>query len=240
MSDTEKILVAGQNVSKQYRSGSRSVSILDQADFRFATGSFTAVVGRSGTGKTTLLNLCGAIDRPDSGVVTFDGKHLESMTDKELAAFRNKNVGFVFQSFFLRDNRSALDNVMVPLLLGEYSPAECRQRAAQALEEVGLKDMVKMRVGSLSGGQKQRVAIARAIANKPRLILADEPTGSLDTETSREILNLLHRYNQTHNTTIIIVTHDPTVETFGIPMVTVQDGKVLPVHDQHILSTSSV
>jgi len=227
MSDSPKILLSGHNVSKAYHTRSRTVRVLENADFSFESGSFTAVVGRSGAGKTTLLNLCGGIDRPDAGETIFNGRHLEAMSDAELAAFRNERVGFIFQNFFLREGRTTLDNVMAPLLIGQRTVGECRKRAQQALSEVGLGDMIHSHAGQLSGGQKQRVAIARAIANTPSLILADEPTGSLDTETSREILDLLFRYNRDFGATIIVVTHDPLVEGYGVPLLTVQDGKVV-------------
>ena len=240
MATKSENLVSGTHVTKGYASDQRRVRVLEKADFSFERGTFTAIVGRSGSGKTTLLNLCGGIDRPDKGIVTFEGQHLENLSDKQLAAFRNKFIGFVFQNFFLREGRTALENVMVPLLLSDLSPAQCRLRAQEALEEVGLKDQVRAHVSGLSGGQKQRVAIARAIANHPHLILADEPTGSLDVDTSREILDLLHHYNQERKTTIIVVTHDPMVETFGVPLVTITDGKVVPVENRHLLSTSLV
>jgi len=236
MTTKQEILVEGRKITRIYDGGSRTVRVLENADFEFVRGSFTAIVGRSGAGKTTLLNLCGGIDRPDSGEVNFEGRHLEKLSDKELAAFRNELIGFVFQNYFLRESRTAIDNVMVPLLIGNRSLGECRQRAEEALVEVGLKEMIRTRVGLLSGGQKQRVAIARAIANRPHLILADEPTGSLDADTSREILELLFRYNRERNTTIIVVTHDPLVETFGVPMLTIKEGKVQPVSNPHVLT----
>lgn len=223
------ILVQGTGVSKSYLAGSRKIKVLEQADFAFARSSFTAIIGRSGTGKTTLLNLCAGIDQPDSGHINFAGRQLEQLSAVERAAFRNEKIGFIFQSFFLREGKSTLDNVMAPLLLGNRTVAECRERARQALVEVGLEDYIRTPAGQLSGGQKQRVAIARAVANHPELILADEPTGSLDTQTSREILDLLLRYNQQQGATIIVVTHDPLVEAYGIPMVTVRNGKVEPV-----------
>ncbi len=239
MTTTQENLLAGHGVTKIYTSGTRTVPVLDNAEFSFAKGSFTAIIGRSGTGKTTLLNLCGGVDRPDSGVVTFEGRHLETLSDADLAAFRNQHVGYIFQSFFLREGRTAVDNVMVPLLLGDHSITDSRARAEEALREVGLGEMLKTRTGLLSGGQKQRVAIARAIANKPRLILADEPTGSLDTETSKEILELLLRYNREKGATIIVVTHDPLVERIGVPMITIADGKVVPVDPSYHLGTGA-
>lgn len=229
MTSPDKILISGRSVSKKYITAERTVPVLDKADFAFESGSITALIGRSGSGKTTLLNLCGGVDRPDSGTVVFSGQILSGMTDQQLASFRNKQVGFVFQNYFLRDRRTAIENVMMPLLLGDRSISGCRQRAAEALKEVGLDELKNSRVDQLSGGQKQRVAIARAIANHPRLILADEPTGSLDRETSREILELLLHYNATHQTTILLVTHDPLIESFNIPLVTIERGKVVPV-----------
>lgn len=235
MTTTQSNFLSGRDVTREYHSGRRIVSVLDKADFDFEPGSFTAIIGRSGAGKTTLLNLCGGIDRPDSGVVSFEGSHLENFSDSELAAFRNEKVGFVFQNFFLRESRTILDNVMVPLLLGQNTISEARARAGEALREVGLEEMIYTKAGVLSGGQKQRVAIARAIANHPKLILADEPTGSLDTETSREILELLFRYNREKGATVIVVTHDPLVEKFGVPMITLKEGKVVPVEaDVHL------
>lgn len=235
MTTTSQNLLIGQGVTKVYRSGSRTVPVLDAADFHLAAGSFTAIIGRSGTGKTTLLNLCGGVDRPDSGEILFENRHLETLSDAELAAFRNQHVGYIFQSFFLRESRTAVDNVMVPLLLGNHSISASRTRAEEALREVGLGEMIKVRTGLLSGGQKQRVAIARAVANHPRLILADEPTGSLDTETSKEILELLFRYNRDTGATVIVVTHDPLVERAGVPMVTIENGKVVPVDPNYHL-----
>lgn len=235
MATTQDILLSGRGVTRTFHNGSRTVPVLDRADFDFKRGSFTAIIGRSGAGKTTLLNLCGGIDRPDSGVVSFENRHLEKLSDGDLAAFRNERVGFIFQNFFLRESRTTLDNVMVPLLLGRHSVSEARARADEALREVGLGEMIRTKAGLLSGGQKQRVAIARAIANHPKLILADEPTGSLDTETSREILEMLFRYNREKGATVIVVTHDPLVEKFGVPMVTLKEGKVVPVEaDVHL------
>ncbi|MGI8908628.1 MAG: ABC transporter ATP-binding protein [Candidatus Sumerlaeaceae bacterium] len=227
MADVET-LIEGRNISKQYVSAERTVRILESADFQINSGEFVALVGRSGVGKTTVLNLLGGLDRPNSGELLFSGTHLETMDDAGLSAFRNKTVGFIFQSFFLRSLRSAMENVMVPLLFGEMSVAQARQRARVALGEVGLGQLVNSPANRLSGGQKQRVAIARAIANQPRLILADEPTGSLDTATSMEIYELLLNYNRSHGTTIVVVTHDPLVEQFGVRKLTIEDGRLVP------------
>lgn len=222
-------MIEGRKVSMSYPlAGGGAVRVIQGADFRIETGAIRALVGRSGTGKSTLLNLIGGLDRPTGGEILIDGRHLESMSDAELSRFRNATVGFVFQSFFLRSLRTALDNVIVPLLFGNVPPAEARRRGRQALEEVGLGSLAETQVRRLSGGQRQRVAIARAIITRPSLLLADEPTGNLDTQTSLEIFELLHRLNRERGTTIVIVTHDPLVEQFQIPKLTVADGKVVP------------
>lgn len=221
--------ITATNVSKRNNALDRSVQILQNANFAFERGSFSALVGRSGVGKTTVLNLLAGIARPDVGEIIFDGVHLESMSELELGKFRNKSIGFVFQNFFLRPARQAIENVMLPLLLGEWSIHDARNRALEVLTEVGLEEMEYIPVENLSGGQKQRVAIARAIANNPKLILADEPTGSLDTETGYEILNLLKDYNQKHNTTILMVSHDPLVDKFEIPQYTLKEKQLVPL-----------
>lgn len=225
---SERPLIEGINVSKSYRSPERTVTVLEKANFTVETGEFVAIVGRSGTGKTTLLNLLGGVDRASSGNVLFQGRSLTAMSDKDLARFRNETVGFVFQNFFLRTSRTALENVMVPLLMGDRSISECRDKSRRALERVGLGSLVNEPVSRLSGGQKQRVAIARAMAPEPKLLLADEPSGSLDTETSVEIYDLLKDYNDERRATLVIVTHDPLVERFHPRKVTVEEGKLVP------------
>lgn len=221
-------MIEARHVSKEYKSGDRINRILENVDLQITPGEFLALVGRSGTGKTTLLNLLGGLDKPTSGEVLFDGRHLEAMSDRELSAFRNETVGFIFQTFFLRPMRTALDNVIVPLLFGHTSDKQARLRGQEALDEVGLGAFAHTQVRRLSGGQRQRVAIARAMVNKPKLLLADEPTGNLDTQTSLEILTLLRDQNERHGTAIVIVTHDPLVANFQIPIVTIRDGKVVP------------
>lgn len=229
--------ITAKNISKRNNAVNRSIQILQNSSFSFSQGSFNALIGRSGVGKTTVLNLLAGITRPDVGEIIFDGTHLQSMNDRELGRFRNKSIGFIFQSFFLRPARPAVENVMLPLLLGDWSLREARKRALDVLEEVGLGEMATIPVDKLSGGQKQRVAIARAIANKPRLILADEPTGSLDTETGFEVLSLLKDYNTRSNATIIIVTHDPLVEKFDIPKFTIRDKTIVELStEEHQLT----
>jgi ABC-type lipoprotein export system ATPase subunit len=221
-------MIEARHVTKIYRTAERSTCVLDKVDLRIEQGQFFALVGRSGTGKTTLLNLLGGLDQPTSGQILFEERHLEAMNDAELSHFRNQTVGFVFQTFFLRPMRTALDNVIVPLLFNSHSLASARNRGEAVLEEVGLADLAHTQVRRLSGGQRQRVAIARAVVSQPRILLADEPTGNLDTETSHDIFELLRSYNRNHSTTVVVVTHDPLVETYHIPMLTITDGKVLP------------
>jgi putative ABC transport system ATP-binding protein len=221
-------MIEARNVTKRYSVGGRDVAVLDGWSQSIGRGEFLSIVGRSGTGKTTVLNLIGGLDQPTSGQMLFEGQHLEAMDDGELSRFRNRTVGFVFQTFFVRPMLTALDNVIVPLLFDSVDHAEARRRGMEALEEVGLADYVDTQVRRLSGGQRQRVAIARAFVNKPRLLLADEPTGNLDTATSLEIFDLLLDYNRNHETTVVVVTHDPLVAKFRIPMLTIADGKLMP------------
>lgn len=223
------MMIEARGLSKSYPApdGGRR-DVLAGSDFSIGRGDFRALVGRSGAGKSTVLNLIGGLDRPSGGQVLVDGRHLETMNDGELSRFRNQTVGFVFQSFYLRPLQTALDNAIVPLMFGDLTLAQARQRGREALAEVGLGEYAQTQVRRLSGGQRQRVAIARAIVNRPALLLADEPTGNLDTQTSLEIFDLLHTLNRQNGTTVIIVTHDPLVEQFQIPMLTVDGGKVVP------------
>lgn len=226
-------LIEARNVTKEYFANGRLMRVLDAVNLTVEKGQFLALVGRSGTGKTTVLNMLGGLDKPSSGEILFNGQHLETLSDAELSAFRNQSIGFVFQTFFLRSMRSALENVITPLLFGPMSLKEARRRGEEALAEVGLSQFVKTQIRQLSGGQRQRVAIARAIINKPQLLLADEPTGNLDTQTSLEIFELLRTYNKTHNATVVLVTHDPLVQHFHIPMLTITEGKLVE-HTGHI------
>ncbi|MBX7246239.1 MAG: ABC transporter ATP-binding protein [Candidatus Sumerlaeaceae bacterium] len=225
-------MLSAKSISKTYEASGRTVRVLENADFELGAGQMTALVGRSGCGKSTVLNLLGGLDRPNSGEIVFEGRHLESLDDEELSRFRNRTVGFIFQNFFLRPMQTAADNVIVPLLFDSVSLADARDRAVEALKEVGLDELAHKPVRELSGGQRQRVAIARAVVNQPRLLLADEPTGNLDTETSLDIYALLRRYNENHGTAIVIVTHDPLVENTGVPMLTIANGKLVPFDGQ--------
>lgn len=198
------------NISKSYKLGKEEVPILKHINLTVQAGEFLAIMGPSGSGKSTLMNIIGCLDRPSSGTYTLDQIDILKGKDGALAEIRNESIGFVFQTFHLLPRLTALQNVELPMIYNKVKKKERRQRAYEALEKVGLKDRVSYKPPKLSGGQKQRVAIARALVNQPRFILADEPTGALDTKSSEQILSLfseLHREGKT----IIMITHDPDV-----------------------------
>jgi ABC-type lipoprotein export system ATPase subunit len=186
-----------------------SVCVLKDITFKLDDGRTLVIVGPSGSGKSTLLNIIGALDRPSGGQVLFDGRDLVKLNDKELAEIRNRRIGFVFQLHHLLPQCTVLENVLVPTLAGgsEFSGKDARERASELLEKVGLKDFLHYRPGELSGGQRQRVAVVRALINKPKLLLADEPTGSLDRAASENIADMLVELNSSEKVTLIVVTH---------------------------------
>ena len=200
---TTMILIEG--LTKTYHLGEMDVPVLKEIDLTIADGEYVAIMGASGSGKSTLMNIIGCLDRPTSGLYTLDGQDLTTMDDDELADIRNQYIGFVFQQFNLLPRLTALENVMLPMIYAEVSRSERIKSATEALEKIGLGDRLTNRPSQLSGGQQQRVAIARALVNHPALVLADEPTGALDSKTSREIMKLLTELNQ-QGTTIALVT----------------------------------
>jgi putative ABC transport system ATP-binding protein len=202
-------LVAINNISKSYWRDSLEIPVLRDISFEIPKGEFLALMGPSGSGKTTILNLVAGIDRPTSGSVVVDGTDVTALSESALAAWRSRNIGFVFQFYNLMPVLTALENVTLPLLLAKMSKAERRERAEFALKVVGLADRVQHYPRQLSGGQEQRVAIARAIVTDPTVLVADEPTGDLDKVSAEEIMNLLERLNKEFQKTIIMVTHDP-------------------------------
>ena len=202
-------LIEISNVRKIYRRGTEEVLVLDGLSLEIAEGDFVALMGPSGSGKTTLLNLIGGIDQPTSGSVRVAGTDIAKLSGRELARWRSRNIGYIFQLYNLIPVLSALENVELPLLLVKMSGKERRERATHALEIVGLGDRLKHFPRQLSGGQEQRVAIARALVSDPTLVLADEPTGDLDRKSGEEILTLLERLNREFKKTIVMVTHDP-------------------------------
>jgi len=213
------------NLTKVYHMGDVEVHALRGVDLEVKRGEMVAIMGPSGSGKSTMMNIIGCLDRPTSGTYTLDGEVVATMTDDQLAGVRNRKVGFVFQSFNLLSRQSALFNVELPLRYAGQVENR-RQRAVEALKAVGLEDRMTHRPTELSGGQQQRVAIARAIVNEPAIIMADEPTGNLDSKVGREIVQLLLNLNKERGTTLIIVTHDPIIAAQTQRIVRLRDGVV--------------
>jgi putative ABC transport system ATP-binding protein len=213
------------NVRKSYRSGSRLVEALRGVSCRIDRGRFAFIVGPSGSGKSTLLYLMGAIDRPSSGEIIVDGQDLATMSETSQNVYRREQIGFIFQSFNLISNLTALENVLVPFMPRGVTP-EQRQRAVDLLTEVGLGDRIDHRPYQLSGGEQQRVAIARALVKQPILVLADEPTGELDSKSGDEIYTILRRLQETFQTTLVVVTHDRRFITPDDLVLEIQDGQL--------------
>jgi putative ABC transport system ATP-binding protein len=215
------------NLKRSFKSGDVLIAAVNDISFTVPEGQFASVVGRSGSGKSTLLSLLGALDKPSQGSIKIDGKDIARMGDHQLIDYRCKTIGFVFQSYNLVPNLSALENVMLPMEFAGVPARHRKVRARKLLEQVGLtEDQMDRKPGKLSGGQQQRVSIARALANRPKLILADEPTGNLDSETGKMIFDLLHDLAKSENTTIITVTHDLGIAGKTDKTFTLQDGKL--------------
>ena len=215
-----------QHLTKVYQLGENTVPALQNVSLKIAPGELIAVRGPSGSGKSTLLHLIGCLDRPTAGDYWLMGKHVNRLTPNELAAIRNQCIGFIFQSFNLLSRLSALENIMIPMMYAGYARSEQEQRAWRALELVGLADRAHHLPAQMSGGEQQRVAIARALVNQPALILADEPTGNLDSRTSLEIMALLQALNRRGHT-IVVVTHNPDIATHTRRQIVLHDGQVL-------------
>jgi putative ABC transport system ATP-binding protein len=215
-----------ERVTKIYRTGDITVHALRALSLSVQRGEFVAIMGPSGSGKSTLMNIIGCLDRPTRGQYFLEGVDVSTMGRAALADTRNKHVGFVFQSFNLVARTSALENVELPLLYAGVPTAERQRRAKAALAEVGLSDREKNFPNQLSGGQQQRVALARALVNNPSIILADEPTGALDTRTSVEVMDIFQQLNRERNLTVIVVTHEPDVARYAGRIVHVRDGRI--------------
>jgi len=222
------VLLEAIDVSRIYRLG-RDVEVpaLKGVSFTVEQGDHVAIVGSSGSGKSTLLNLLGALDRPTSGEVRYDGRDVQTLSDTELAELRNRRIGFVFQSFHLLPRLSAVDNVVLPLIYRPGGRRERRQRAIAALTSVGLGDRLDHRPTELSGGQQQRVAIARAVVTEPALVLADEPTGNLDTRTGEEIMALLEQLHAERDTALVVITHEAEIAARAARAIELRDGLIV-------------
>jgi putative ABC transport system ATP-binding protein len=216
-------------VTKSFRSGGGTVTAVNGVTMTIADGEFVAIVGRSGSGKTTLMNLLGALEQPTSGMIFVDGQDITQLSPGELVHYRGRKIGFVFQSYNLVPNLTSTENVMLPMEFIGVGKSERRTRARQLLEQVELTGAKQQRKpGRMSGGEQQRVAIARSLANKPSIILADEPAGNLDSQTSSTIIDLLRGLARSEGTTVIVVTHDATIAGQADRMLQLEDGRLLP------------
>ncbi len=221
------------NLMKSYKLGGETVHALNNVSLNIDKGEFLAIIGPSGSGKSTLMNMVGCLDRPDSGEYYLDGKEIGRMNDNDLAMIRNQKIGFIFQNFNLLTKLTALENVELPLIYSGVSAKARREKAYESLTKVGLKDRAGHLPTQLSGGQQQRVAIARALVGNPSILLADEPTGALDSKTSLEILQLMKELNSAGNT-IILITHDLSIAKQAKRMVRIQDGQLFENEGERI------
>ena len=219
-------MITLRNIDKLYGTGTNTFKALDNINLEIKKGEFVAVVGASGSGKSTLLNIIGCMDSPTGGEYIFENENILKKKYKQLASFRNKKIGFVFQAFNLADDCTAAENVAMPLGYAGINKAARDKRVKEILEDVGLSDKAKSFPRQLSGGQQQRVAIARALVNDPELILADEPTGNLDTYNSAQIMELFHKIHRDSNRTIIMITHNPELAEQADRVIKITDGRI--------------
>jgi putative ABC transport system ATP-binding protein len=215
-----------EGLTKTFKMGEQEVNVLMGVDLKIKKGEFAAIMGPSGSGKTTLMNIIGCLDTPTSGTYILAGKEVSHLSDDELSIIRNEHIGFIFQSFFLLPYATVIENVLLPSLYLEKDGVDFKKRAKEILKLVGLEDKMKYKPNQLSGGQQQRVAIARSLINDPDLLLADEPTGQLDSATSTEIMNLLKEMN-IKGKTVILITHDQNIAKYAGRIITMVDGRIV-------------
>jgi putative ABC transport system ATP-binding protein len=223
----DKVLIQLVNLTKTYHVGESEVRALQGVSYTIRAGDFLAILGPSGSGKSTMMNIIGCLDKPDSGQYLFEGEEVSKMDKNALARMRNKKIGFVFQSFNLLSRTTALENAELPLVYSNVPGKEQAKRALAALESVGLKGRAHHKTNQLSGGEQQRVAIARALLNSPALILADEPTGNLDSKTSDEIMTIFRNLNQDKGITIVMVTHEADIGAQAKKRIFMRDGQII-------------
>ncbi|ATV69024.1 ABC transporter ATP-binding protein [Fusobacterium pseudoperiodonticum] len=220
------MIITVDKVNKTYKNGSLELQVLKNISFKVYKGEFLAIMGSSGSGKSTMMNILACLDSQYEGTYILDGIDISKLTENQLSEIRNKKIGFIFQSFNLLPRLSALENVELPLVYSSVPKAERHKRAAELLEMVGLKDRMHHKPNELSGGQRQRVAIARALVNDPSIILADEPTGNLDSKSEEEIIEILQELNRTGKT-IVIVTHEPNIGDIAQRKIVFKDGEII-------------
>ena len=226
-----KAVLTVENVKKIYRMGEEKIVALDDVSLSFERGKIYCLLGVSGSGKSTLLNLMAGLERPTNGKIVFDGKHIETMSEKKLALFRQKYVGFIFQSYNLLPTLTALENVMLPLVFRKTARRKRKQKALFVLKAVGLSDRRNHKPAQMSGGQQQRVSIARAYVNDPEIVFADEPTGNLDTKTTTEMMELIVRLAKEHNQTLILVTHNLELTCYADKIIHIRDGNIEKIEE---------
>jgi lipoprotein-releasing system ATP-binding protein len=233
---SSEILFQAEGLTKAFRLGEKEIRVLKGIDLEIRRQETIAILGVSGVGKTTLLHVLGALDRPTRGRVVYRGEDLFTRSDKDLARFRNQEIGFVFQFHYLLSDLSALENTVLPALIGGVPRRQAEQKAARLLEELGLKERLTHRPGKLSGGEQQRVAVARAVIMDPQIILADEPTGNLDTENARAVEDLLVRLRDTHGIAVVAVTHNPRFAARMDRQIHMFDGRLVETEKPELLS----
>ena len=234
-----KALLELKGIAKKYTIGTENVNALRSIDLSIFKGEYVALMGPSGSGKSTLMNIIGCLDTPSAGTYYLNGNEVSKMSDNDLAEIRNKEIGFIFQTFNLVPRSNALDNVALPLVYAGISKELRNERATRALTDVGLKDRMTHKPNELSGGQRQRVAVARALVNDPSIILADEPTGNLDSKTSEEIMNLFEEIHKKGNT-IIVVTHEEDIARHAHRIVRIKDGMIESDQQNDIFANENV